>query len=188
MTRRLLAPLAGALLVAAGGCPLSQPLPEVARTVDGGTVATPILLPETASPAGTVVYVRRDCTTGALFTLTINGEDVDTDETVEARWFRNYQQGNPGYKGSTQATPSADPSDPTRTVEPFAFAAYGPGDTKPVDTIDVVEVVISNNFLGLGDLTAPLQRAAPPPYVTQSYRWVFQYVDANDPVRVGLCQ
>jgi len=173
----LAAALAGAL---AAGCPLPQPLAEVARTPDGGSVSTPILLPDTASPGGTVVYVTRDCAAGAQLTLSVQGEDFDTAESVEARWFVNYQESNTGYRGSTIATPSSDPSNPGRTIQPFTFVAYEAGATMPLDAIDVVDLVISNNFLSLADPTQPFQRAAPPPYVTQSYRWVFQYLDATD--------
>jgi hypothetical protein len=179
--RALLALAAAAFAAAlAAGCPLPQPLAEVARTPDGGSVSTPILLPDTASPGGSTIYVTRDCATGAQFTLTMSGEDFDTAESVEARWFVNYTSVNTGYRGSTDVTAATDPSNPGRTVQPFTFIAYQAGETRPAGAVEVVEVVISNNFLGLGDPTPPFQRAAPPPYVTQSYRWVFQFLDATD--------
>lgn len=170
---------AGAAALVAGGCPLPQPLAEVART-DGGSVSTPVLLPDTAVPAGAIVYVRRDCAAGARFTLSIEAEDFDTAESVEARWFVDYQPSNTGYRGSTDVTPSGNPNDPSRVVQPLTFAAYAAGASMPAGAVDVVDVVVSNGFLPISDLTQPFQRAAAPPYVTQSYRWVFQYLDAGD--------
>ena len=182
MTRRLLAPLAGALLVAASGCPLSQPLPEVARTPDGGTVSTPIILPDTAIPQDAVSYLAKDCSGGAGITLSASIEDLDTNEAVEARWFKNYVS-TPGLTGVLSdvlnVPSSADPSNPLRVVPPLVMQAYPPGGAAP-RPVDVVDLVVSNNFLALEDPTPPVQRAAPAPYVTQSYRWVIQYVDQTD--------
>jgi len=183
VTRRLLAPLAGALLLTAGGCPLPQPLPDVARTPDGGT-ATPIILPDTATPPDAISYLAKDCPNGAQVTLSASLEDLDTSEAVEARWFANYVsvRGSTGFLANVQNVPaSADPSDPQRVVPPFVFVAYlaGGASSRPVD---VVDLVVSNNFIALGDPTPPVQRAAPVGYVTQSYRWVIQYVDRSDPL------
>lgn len=182
MTRRLLAPLAGALLAAAGGCPLSQPLPEVARTPDGGTVSTPIILPDTATPPGATSYLAKDCPGGEQLTLSASIEDLDTEEAVEVRWFKNYvsTQGSTGLISDVLNVPaSADSSNPLRVVPPLVIQAYPPGGAAPLP-VDVVDLVVSNNFLALEDPTPPAQRAAPAPYLTQSYRWVIQYVDQTD--------
>jgi hypothetical protein len=182
VTRRLLSPLAGALLVAAGGCPLSQPLPEVARTPDGGTVSTPIILPATAAPPDAIIYLAKDCPGGAQLTLGASFEDIDTAEADEARWFKNYVP-TPGLTGLLSdvlnVPSSADPSDPVRVVPPLLVQAYPKGGAA-LQPVDVIDLVVSNNFLALQDLTPPPQRAAPPPYLTQSYRWVVQYVDQTD--------
>ncbi|HEX7624714.1 MAG TPA: hypothetical protein VF400_14150, partial [Anaeromyxobacteraceae bacterium] len=157
MTRRLLAPLAGALLVAAGGCPLSQPLPEVARTPDGGAVSTPIVLPDTAIPQGAVSYLAKDCPGGAGITFSASIEDLDTNEAVEARWFRNYvsTQGSTGLLSDVLNVPaSADSSNPLRVVPPLTFVAYLPTHAAS-GPVDVVDLVVSNNFLALEDPTPP---------------------------------
>jgi hypothetical protein len=184
VTRRA-APLALAAALALGpaACPLPQPVPDVARTVDGGAITTPIILPDSAVPAGTTVYVSRGCPGGPLFSLGATVEDVDTTESVEARWFFDYRPDNTGFiDRSFPVSATGDPNDPLRPIAPLALR-LDPTDTA---TMHVVEVVVSNNFLPTNDFTQPFQRAAPPPFQTQLYRWVFQYVDATDPR--GRCQ
>jgi hypothetical protein len=164
----------GILSLALTACPLPQPLAEVARTADGGTVSTPIILPETALPADTIVPVRTDCAPAARFTLSATVEDIDTEEAVEARWFLDYGTDHAVLLGD-DAVPSADdPSDPRRAITPIVFQPYGYG-VPPSIELHVVEVVVSNSFLPLDNPTPPLQRAASPPFLTQSYRWTFQY-------------
>lgn len=171
----LLAACALALAGTLAACPIPQPLAEVARTADGGSVSTPIILPDTALPADTVVLVKNNCGSGAQFTLSATVEDVDTDESVEARWFRNWRPDDPHLVSDDPVAASGDPSNPQRLLVPFVFQPFAPGQLVP--SLDVVEVVVSNNFLPLADPTQPYQRAAALPFVTQSHRWVFQYVD-----------
>jgi hypothetical protein len=168
--------LAAAVGLALVACPLPQPVPDVARTVDGGAVTTPLILPETAVPADTTVFLARGCDGGAQFALGATLEDFDTTETVEARWFVDYRPNNTGYRiSSFPVSATGDPNDPLRPILPLPLR-FDPTDTA---AIHVVEVVVSNNFLPTTDLTPPFQRAAPPPYQTQVYRWVFQYVDVG---------
>jgi hypothetical protein len=177
---------AAALPLALAACPLPQPLAEVARTADGGTVSTPVILPETAQPAGTVVPVRTDCDPPARFTLSATVEDLDTEEVVEARWFVDWVPDRATLLAENVVPASGDPSDPRRAIPPLPFSPYT-YDSEPLPgTTHVVEVVVSNGFLPSSDPTQPFQRAAAPPFVTQSYRWVFQYVDATD--TSGRCQ
>jgi hypothetical protein len=164
-----------ALPLALAACPIPQPLAEVARSADGGTVSTPIILPDSAQPADTVVLVKSDCGPTALFMLNATVEDLDTSEPVEARWFLNWRPDNTGLVADDDVPASSDPSNPQRLLAPFSFKPFG--FVRPAPTLDVVEVVVSNGFLAIGDPTPPFQRAAAPPFVTQSYRWVFQYVD-----------
>jgi hypothetical protein len=152
--------------------------------VDGGTVSTPIILPETALPAGTVVPVRLGCDPPAQFTLSAAVEDLDTEEPVEARWFLDYGTDHAFLLGDDAVPSAGDPNNPRRLITPISFFPYQYG-VPPTAPLHVVEVVISNGFLGLNDPTEPLQRAAAPPFLTQSYRWVFQYVDAAD--ATGRC-
>ena len=194
MTRRLLPlALAAALALALAACPLPQPVPDVARTVDGGAIATPIILPDSAVPPETTVYVRRDCPGGAQFALAVDVEDLDTTEDVAARWFVNYGNSATAFLGEVPVPASGDPNDPRRAV-PAPFAGFfRPYDFDAVVTTGpvpppahVVEVVVSNGFLPVGNPTPPLQRAPQASFVTQLYRWVFQYVDQADPR--GRCQ
>ncbi len=181
---------AAALPLALAACPLPQPLAEVARTADGGAVSTPVILTETALPADTVIPVRTDCDPaagGPHFALSATVEDVDTDESVEARWFLDYRADSPVLLADDGVTASGDPSDPRRLIPPLVFQPYGFDPVRTPGQLHVVEVVVSNAFLALSDPTQPFQRAAAPPFVTQSYRWAFQYVDAADP-RGGRCQ
>jgi hypothetical protein len=183
--RTLLASVPAVALVLAA-CPIPQPLAEVARSADGGSVSTPIILPDTAQPADTVVLVKPDCPgAGAQFTLSATVEDLDTTESVEARWFVDWQADSPGLLEDDTVPASSDSSDPSRLLVPVPFSPYTYG--KPPDNaMHVVEVVISNSFRPTSDTTQPFQRAAFPPFVTQSYRWVFQYVDPTD--ARGRCQ
>ena len=183
MTHRSIALLVGALLLGVGGCPLPQPLPDVARTPDGGSVSTPIILPDTAAPPGAISYLARDCPNGVQVTLGATVEDLDTSEAVEARWFANYAsvRGSTGLLNDVNVPASADPSNPLRIVPPFVFVAYLSGGAAS-RSVDVVDLVVSNSFLPLGDPTPPVQRAATAGFVTQAYRWVFQYVEQTDPL------
>jgi len=182
----LLAAAALPLALALTACPIPQPLAEVARSTDGGTVSTPIILTDTAVPPDTVVPVRTDCSPAAQFTLSATVEDLDTSESVEARWFMDYGTGHGLLLEDEESVPaSEDPSDPRRLVTPVQFTPYAYG-VPPAIGLHVVELVVSNGFLALSDPTPPLQRAAAPPFVTQAYRWVFQYVDPSDPR--GRCQ
>ena len=181
--------LAAAVLAAAlAACPLPQPLPEVSRS-DGGSVSTPLILPETAVPSDSVVFVSRDCVPDPQFSVSATVEDANTTESVEARWFVDYGIGsgagdNTGVQGEElQVLPSADPSDPLRSLTPFVFTPYFFGKTAP---LHVVEVAVSNGFLPINDPTPPRNRSASLPFETQSFRWVFQYVDTGDPR--GRCQ
>lgn len=172
--RRMALLAAAALPLALAACPLPQPLAEVARTVDGGSVSTPIILPETAEPRDTVVLVKPDCASPPQFTLSVTVEDFDTEELVEARWFVDWLPDRSGLLEADEVTASSDPSDPRRPVTPVPFSPYA-FDKPPRTGTHVVEVVVSNGFLALSDRTQPFQRAAAPAFLTQSYRWVFQY-------------
>ncbi|MFL5271863.1 MAG: hypothetical protein ACJ79E_07350, partial [Anaeromyxobacteraceae bacterium] len=160
MTRRAL-PLALAAAIALGlaACPLPQPVPDVARTVDGGAITTPIILPDSAVPGDVTVFVRTDCAApGPAFALSATVEDVDTSEGVDARWFVDYRPEIPaGFVGTTGVPASGDPNDPLRPVAPFTFRPYNFDGAVRAGT-HVVDLVVSNNFLGLDDPTPPRQR------------------------------
>jgi hypothetical protein len=170
----------GLASLALAGCPLPQPLAEVGR-VDGGSVTTPIILPETAVPPDAILYVSRACPSSPSFPLSATLDDLDTSEVVEARWFVDYDPSS-GLTSTPQLVeaavqPAADPADPSRQLTPYGFEPYRYGTAVP---LHVVEVVVSNGFLPVGDATAPRNRAAVPGFLTQSFRWTFQLVDAGD--------
>lgn len=160
-------------------CPIPQPLAEVARSADGGAVSTPIILPDSAQPGDSVVLVRNDCGPSAQFALSATVEDLDTDESVEARWFLDWRPDAPGLVADDPVPASGDPSNAQRLIAPFVFRPFALA--RPTPSLDIVDVVVSNGFLPLGDPTQPFQRAAAPPFVTQTHRWVFQYVDPAAP-------
>jgi hypothetical protein len=183
MTRAALLAAVAALAASLSACPLPQPLAEVART-DGG-VSTPVILPETAAPAETTVLVKPDCVPPAQFTLSATVQDFDTDEAVEARWFLNWRPDSAGLIADEFVPASLDANDPLRPIPPIAFqpTAFG---APPAVALHVVEVVVSNGFLGIDNGTQPFQRAATPPFQTHSFLWVFRYADPSDPA--GRCQ
>ena len=124
--RRAALLVAAALPLALAACPLPQPLAEVARTADGGAVSTPIILPETALPAETTVLVSPDCIPAPQFVLSATVEDLDTDESVDARWFVDWQPDKPGLLEDDPVPASGDPSDPEyqkSDLQPDVFVA-----------------------------------------------------------------
>jgi hypothetical protein len=185
--RRAATVAAAGLALALAACPLPQPVPDVGR-VDGGTVPTPHILPESAVPSETVVFVNSACRTPPVFSVSATVEDANTIETVTARWFVDYGIDGTALTmspqgGEAQVLPSQDANDPLRPLDPFLFRPYQFGKDVP---LHVLEVVVSNGFLPLNDSTPPLNRAAPLPFEAQAFRWVFQYVDPAD--TRGRCQ
>jgi hypothetical protein len=169
---------AGAAALVAGGCPLPQPLAEVART-DGGVVSPPRIVTESAAPADTVVLVTRSCAS-AVFSLGAQVEDLNTAEAVEARWFVDYRPDAAANPLIQQVPAADDPTNPIRVVQPYAFDALLAGTTAP---LHVVELLVSNGFQPISTTNPPQNRAALPGYETSIYRWVFEYVDTG-----GRCQ
>jgi hypothetical protein len=179
---------AAALALAA--CPLPQPVTEVSR-VDGGTVTSLRFRLEAVSPSDPIVPVAKDCPSGARFTLSAPLDDPDTAEVVEARWFLDYHPQTSDLPFRDDDVPSpGDPNDLTRRDIPaagtlpvvFEMPALSQG------TMHVVELVAcSFGFNHVGQDPAgtvypnrtPLEGFG----VAQTYRWVFQYVDAG-----GRCQ
>ena len=172
------AALAAAAAALVAGCPLPQPLAEVAR-VDGGTVAPPRIVAESAVPPDTTILVSRSCAT-AVFSLGAEVEDVNTTEAVEARWFVDYSPDVVQIPFVETVPASADSSNPIRTVPPYAFDALKAGTAAP---LHVVELVVSNAFQPISTTSPAQNRTAQPGYETAVYRWVFQYVDTG-----GRCQ
>jgi hypothetical protein len=166
--------LGGALMVWAG-CPLPQPLPDVAR-IDGGAIAPPRVIVETAQPPDPVVFVRPDCAPGAAFTLTALLEDTNTSEQVIARWYTDYRADVLQFPLEQPVPAADDPTNPERQVQPFVFV-LPPSD--PAVPVHVVELIVSNGFFPLSSDNVQ-NRLAQAGFETSLYRWVFQYVAATD--------
>lgn len=186
--RRALAALAGALLLA--GCPIPQAVPDYPP----GSITPPRILVDQLNDNGTTVhFVPAGCPTTAEPSVRLSARVLDTNtiETIEARWFVNYDSRYDYYPTQPPDLVSADP-DPmvlTREIPEFVFHPYqfqpapgtgsstGPPHDAP-NLLRVVELVVSNGF-------DPAAEAPPYPlpyrtvrtgFETQIYRWVFMSV------------
>jgi hypothetical protein len=201
MTRALAA--RGALAILLGGslagCPIPQTLPEYPTS---GTITPPRIQSDRVTPIDTVILVDASCSTDntvPIFKLSASLVDENTYETVEARWFVDYDpQRDTIVPVQQQFIPG--PSDGTtieRSLDSYLFRPYmsdppdpGPPPEYPVGQhyrdgggIHVVELVVSNNFAPEPDPPAtnprpwrtPLKTATQS-FETQVYRWVFHYV------------
>jgi hypothetical protein len=168
-------------LAALAGCPLPQPLTEVANTGQAGT-PPPRILTDSILPSGTMVRVARSCTPSPSFTLKASVHDDNPLEQIDARWFVDYApdpyNARPYHSDVILAPP--DSTQVQRAVPPLALVFPVPD----AALVHVVELVVSNGFYALDDPAAPLpNRSAQPGYETQIFRWVFEYVDTG-----GVCQ
>jgi hypothetical protein len=182
--RRAAASLAGALLLA--GCPIPQPLPDYPP----GSVTPPRILVDEIAGDSSVTLVPANCTTGEpVYALAARVVDTNTIETIDTRWFVNYDPRFLLYYHPWQndpVQPDPDPTVLTRVVPTFQFQPYqyppppdlggGPGPPYPDSGIvRVVELVVSNGF----DPTAVTTSFAMPyrtpriGFETQLHRWVF---------------
>jgi len=178
------------------GCPLPQPLPDY----PAGTITPPrILVDEIDRNAEVVRFVPAGCPTEPVFPLTATLYDTNNIETVEARWFVNYDATNSNYYQASQDDPIPPDPDPlvlTRVVppntaagepQPFLFRPYNyppPNGIPPVSgppypaagVVRVVELVVSNGFdpaaLEWPESSLP-RRATLAGFETQVYRWTF---------------
>lgn len=197
MIRRALTLLAAAALA---GCPLPQPLPDYPP----GTITPPrILVDGIAGHERAVVLVPAGCPAGAepSYPLSATIFDANTIETVEARWFVNYDASRGLYFTPIQSDtvpPNPDPIELRRTVPP---AGQGPLQFRPYDrpppigtgsrvdppfdeagTVRVVELVVSNGFdPDPPDLSLPM-RTPLLGFETQVHRWVFVLVPQSSAV------
>jgi hypothetical protein len=187
-------PAAAALALLLAGCPIPQTLPEYPST---GTVAPPRILSDQVLPPGTTLKVAPDCAAPPSFSLYVTLVDENTLETIEARWFVDYEpdRATKLYYGAPLIIPGpTDGITTTRPVVPagsppgtpsFVFQPYGFDDQKFRDDggLHVVELVVSQGFdatpePGQSSLARPYRTPASP-FETQLYRWVFHYVPAG---------
>jgi hypothetical protein len=186
---RLAIAVAGALLLA--GCPIPQPLPDYPP----GTITPPRILADQIQPNGAAVrLVPADCTPEPEYPLTAQIFDTNTIETIEARWFVNYDSRYFQYYNPVRddpVPPDPDPGVLTRVVPPtshgpLVFRPYqhpAAADAPPASgppysgagIVRVVELVVSNGFdpTAAEPPAALPMRTALPGFETQVYRWVF---------------
>ncbi len=164
-----------ALLVAGAGCPLPQPLTDIAGQGKTTLTTPPLIVTSSVTPADSVILVATGCT-APHFALDLQVEDLDVTEQVEARWFVDYA---PPYDVGIQRTDLIPgPEDPTAVTRTIPTFDYQPD---PAASLHVVEVVVSNGFAPSGN-SGPLPNRSPADgYQTQIFRWVFQLVDPTNP-------
>lgn len=178
------------------GCPLPQPLPDYTT----GSITPPRILadeqmaPLNSSFDGAVTFVPSNCVTVApSYLLSARIVDTNTVESVEARWFVNYdfrdapwnEIQNPNSQPIIVG-PNADSTNLVRSLPPFPFYPYSKpppyGTTPKLDgppwpqpgVVRVVEMVVSNGFDPTVVGTTPGGNRSPKPgFETQVYRWVF---------------
>jgi hypothetical protein len=188
------------------GCPIPQPLPDY----PAGTITPPrILVDELVGDGKPIIFVPSGCTTtDPSYNLSARVVDTNTIETIDSRWFVNYDARNTQdamYVRQYAIPPNADPTNLTREVPPrvngvpqyflfkpydFAPALGAPdvGHSKPYPDsgiLRVVELVVSNGFdpAPVTTGTALPNRAPSPGFETQVFRWVFLSVPESASVR-----
>jgi len=182
-----LRPVLLATLALLAGCPLPQSLPEYPST---GKIAPPRIVSDAASPIDPVITLAPDCP-GAdadhVFTLGTLLIDENTAETVEARWFVDYEAGRSTDAPRLPPEIILGPKDQItleRPLTPFQFRPYVFDDAafRAGGGLHVVELVVSNGFKGTASEQASLARPWRTPdtqFETQVYRWVFHYVPSG---------
>jgi hypothetical protein len=203
--RHALAVIALSLAAVLAGCPIPQPLPDY----PAGTITPPrILVDELVGDGKPIIFVPSGCTTTQpSYHLSARVVDTNTIETIDTRWFVNYDAGNSQdamYELRDAVPPNADPTILTRDVPPrvsgvpqyFLFKPYdfGPAQGAPdvghsakpyPDTgiLRVVELVVSNGFDPAQATSVLPNRAPAPGFETQVFRWVFLSVPESASVR-----
>ncbi|MBI5066665.1 MAG: hypothetical protein HZB56_00380 [Deltaproteobacteria bacterium] len=165
--------LSASLLLLAG-CPLPQALPE---TVAGGTGGFgPRIAFELVAPQSTFVDVGKACATPPRFDLHATVVDRDQLEAVKARWFVDYHPAT-NFGIARQDDAAGNGQDFLRPLPSFAYVLQDGAGEYPVH---VVDLVVSNGFKDL-DLSADAlpNRMPVPGRDTQTFRWVFRYVDSG---------
>ncbi len=186
------------------GCPLPQPLSEypTGQPVTPPRVLTSAIRVAAAPETESFIRVPASCP-GPAPTYDLSATLYDlTTEIVQARWFVDYDPANElassPVGGTHDISPPVDPLVFSRPVSPFTFNPYDfaapPGtgsytDHESAGIVHVVELVVSNGFDPAAD-TFPAPAGVPLPFrtaktgfETQVYRWVFQLVQADQPVQ-----
>ncbi len=191
---------AAGLSLALAGCPIPQPLPDY----PAGTVTPPRILADEivgATDGNPMIFVPAGCaTTEPSYPLAASVSDTNTIESIEARWFVNYDpRYQPNFTIIQRSTilPNANTSDLTRPVPTYTFLPYqfGPSPGAPSvghnapfpdpGILRVVELVVSNGFDPTSITTASElpNRKPKSTFETQVFRWVFLSVPESAGVR-----
>ena len=177
--------LLAAVALGLAGCPIPQPLPDY----PAGTVPPPRILMDEQLADGAVTLVPANCTTLAPYVLSARVVDANTIESIEARWFVNYDFRDLALSDIRQSSviaPNADSTNLTRIVPQFLFDPYrypppygtpaltGPPYRVP-GVLRVVELVVSNGFdpANANTVAPGANRSPAAAFETQYYRWVF---------------
>jgi len=183
-----------ALALVLAGCPIPQPLPDYPP----GTITPPrILVDEIAGDGNPIIFVPSDClSTEPLYPLAARIFDSNPIETVDTRWFVNYDPRFAAYSRTWRENPvppNAETTNLLREVPPrignaqqfFDFEPYQhpPAHDAPwpehgspwrePGILRVVELVVSNGFDPEASSTPLPNRKVKPEFETQVHRWVF---------------
>jgi hypothetical protein len=196
--------IAAALAAAAAlvGCPIPQPLPDYAA---GTAITPPRIVVDGITNGSTIVRVPALCSIAPTFPLDAKLIDVNTIETVQARWFVNYDPTDQARYAPVKPPDnipgvSVNPPVTERQVPTFTFRPYdngygtiegtGGGSGENLGAVIVVELVVSNGF----DPAATDNPPSPLPYrtplsgfETQLYRWMFYTVPSCEPTPAPGC-
>lgn len=202
MSRAGVLPILG-LAFALAGCPIPQALPEY----NASTITPPRILvdriatsdlgrPGHPGDGNPIIFVPANCASSPVYVLSARVNDPDPTESIDSRWFVNYDPRFTLNRTWVQQVPVPATGDTTnleRDVPAFVFTAYdfapspgapsvspqpapGGGSWYPQEGIlRVVELVVSNGFDASQITTTTVlpNRAARTGFETQVHRWVF---------------
>jgi len=159
------------------GCPIPQAVPEVGVGPGGPLVPAPRIVPEKVIPASTFVDVSRGCPAAPQIAFHATISEFDAAANPEVRWFVDYDPvDNFGTAFSESIPFPTGSTDTYRPVTPLPFEARRWQD--PAVTVQVVELVVSNGFVG--GLGGPRPNRTPQTnHETQVFRWVVRYVSTG---------
>jgi hypothetical protein len=150
--------VAASLPVASGGCPL--PIPEADRADAGAEVNAPPLIgaatPEDLAFPGPLLLDRGDPRS-----VSVRVTDIDLEDTLHARFFRDYTSANPTPPVVSGTATATAPSTPERIVE-VSVATWCAGLDPADSAFHTLEIMVTDRpFLPDGTPDAPLFRALP---------------------------
>jgi hypothetical protein len=159
------------------GCPIPQTVPEYPK---GTSITPPRIVAETAVPTSerSVIRVPMGCPAPTI-EMMASLVDENTSETVESRWFLNYDKDDSSRyipvqpPDRIQPPLEGDPNATTREIPSYPFKPYDW--IADVGTLQIVELVLSNGFPPADEeVGQPLPYRTPlPGFETQVFRWVF---------------